>query len=269
MGYTKEQLTLDLSALGLARGDAVYVHTSLKRVGWIDGGPCALLEAFLEALGPQGTLAVPTHSLSFPGFGKPPFDQSLSPGMTGAFPEIVRSHSGAYRSGHPSHSSAAIGAAAEFLTAGHCMNDPFAPDSPLYRLYSTGGKVLLLGVGQTANTSLHLAESIAEMPYVKLAYEPRWGDPYRIDESGATVSVPQTKFPGCSSHFGVMEGLFQFNNLIRYGLVGDAVCRLMDMKGIVDFTVGILKERPDFLLCHEPECPVCGRRRAVAIHFPI
>jgi aminoglycoside 3-N-acetyltransferase len=124
-------------------------------------------------------------------------------------------------------------------------------------------------VGHTANTSLHLAESIAEMPYVNLPYEPRWGDPYLIDESCETVSVPQTKFPGCSSHFGVMEGLFKLNGLIRYALVGDAVCQLMDMKSIVDFTTELLEEQPDFLLCHEPKCPACGIRRqalSVAIH---
>lgn len=42
---------------------------------------------------------------------------------------------------------------------------PHVPDSPVGRVHDLDGQVLLLGVGHEADTSLHLAELIAEVPY--------------------------------------------------------------------------------------------------------
>jgi aminoglycoside 3-N-acetyltransferase len=264
MPITKERLKSDLRRLGLAFGDAVYAHTSLKSIGWIDGGPDTLIEAFLEALGPGGTLAVPSHTCVFPDRSTP-YDPGKSTVCTGAFPEHVRLFPGAVRSAHPSHSSVAVGAKSQALMASHSLTDPFGYDSPLHRLYRTGGKVLLLGVGHAANTSLHLAESLAGMPYVRLPYDAALGEPYISGEGGAAVCVPQEQYPGCSSHFGVMEGLLAYRGIIKYGVAGNAVCQLMDMKEMVDCAAEVLKQRPDFLLCHQPRCPACGRRRALLV----
>ena len=261
MLFTIEELKSSLLRLGLVPGDAVYVHTSLKSIGAIEGGPNGLIEAFLKALGPDGTLAVPCHSLSFTGLGLAPYDPKNSHGTTGAFPEAVRKYPGAARSAHPSHSSAAVGARAGTLTEGHQLTNPLGFDSPLHRLYRRGGKVLLLGVGHTANTSLHLAESLAGMPYTRLSYDSTWGEPYMVDDGGAVVSVPQEQYPGCSDHFDVMDELFTNKGITRYGLVGNAVCQLMEMNEMVDCTVEILREKPDFLLCYRPECPACQKRR--------
>jgi aminoglycoside 3-N-acetyltransferase len=259
----RECLKSSLVALGVGTGDAVYVHTSLKSIGPIEGGPHELIGAFLDTLGPEGTLAVPTHSLSFTSIGHEPYDPDSSPCVTGAFPQCVMKSPSAFRSGHPSHSSAAIGAKAGYLTDNHCMTHALGFDSPLHRLYRMGGKVLLLGVGHTANTALHLAESLAGVPYTRNHYDPAWGEPSMLDGGGRIVSVPQEQYPGCSDNFGVMEGLLKHNGLIACGMVGYAVCQLMSMKDIVDFTVLLLKEQPDFLLCHRSECPACVPRRAL------
>jgi len=40
----------------------VMVHSSLGRVGWTEGGPIAVIQALLEVLGPNGTLAMPAES---------------------------------------------------------------------------------------------------------------------------------------------------------------------------------------------------------------
>ena len=136
----QESLACDLIRIGLVPGDMVYVHSSMKKIGWIQGGPEALVQAFLEVLGPEGTLAVPTHTLSFPGRGAEPFDAMSTPTVLGLFPEIVRRYPGALRSGHASHSSAAIGAKASFLTKGHDPCHALAEQSPLYRLCRNGVK---------------------------------------------------------------------------------------------------------------------------------
>jgi aminoglycoside 3-N-acetyltransferase len=63
-GITRKKLVEDLQGIGLQRGDLVYVHSSMKRVGWIQDGINGLTDAFLEVLGEEETLAVPTHFLT-------------------------------------------------------------------------------------------------------------------------------------------------------------------------------------------------------------
>jgi aminoglycoside 3-N-acetyltransferase len=262
MEITKQQLVSDLRNLGIKQNDIVYVHSSLKQIGWIQGGPVTLVEAFLEVLGEGGTLAVPTHTYSYPGNEYAPYDHANSPSLVGAFTEAVRKYPGAYRSMHPSHSSAAIGAKAKFLTSNHCMSNPVSEETVLRRIYKDGGKVLLLGVGQTSNTSLHMAEAMSGVCYTALPYDPSWGtSAYRIGSSGDVEYIPQEEFPGCSSHFYIMEGLFKMNGMIQYGTVGNAVCQLMDAKKMIDMTVAMIKEKPDLLLCYNPKCHTCASRR--------
>jgi hypothetical protein len=72
--------------------------------------------------------------------------------------------------------------------------------------------------------------------------------------------VEQEIYPGDSTMFRLMEGLFHYNGLIRYGMVGNAVSQQLDAGPMVDFTVKILKEKPDFLLC-PCGCDACERRK--------
>jgi aminoglycoside 3-N-acetyltransferase len=57
---TRADIAADLARLGLGRGDAVFFHSSLKSLGWVEGGAEAVLEAFLDTVGPDGLVAVPT-----------------------------------------------------------------------------------------------------------------------------------------------------------------------------------------------------------------
>ena len=53
---TREQLTADLTSLGLKPGDVVMVHSSLSALGPVDGGADTVVDALLEAIGPTGTV---------------------------------------------------------------------------------------------------------------------------------------------------------------------------------------------------------------------
>lgn len=59
---TKEDIKKGLRALGLKRGDIVGVHSSLRSFGYVEGGADAVIDALLEVVGKEGTIAMPTHS---------------------------------------------------------------------------------------------------------------------------------------------------------------------------------------------------------------
>ena len=58
----KEEKKKKLREVGLEKGDAVMVHTSLKRMGYVCGGAQTVIEALMEVVGENGTIMMPTQS---------------------------------------------------------------------------------------------------------------------------------------------------------------------------------------------------------------
>lgn len=162
---TRDSLAAQLREGGLRPGATVLVHTSLRALGWIAGGPVALIHALLDCVGSDGLVAMPAHSsdLTDPAqWQAPPYDPAITPtrGM-GAVAELFRTWPGAVRSLHPTCSFAAVGAGADALTANHRLDDPLGETSPLAKLLRADAEILLLGVGFDVCTMLHLAEQRA------------------------------------------------------------------------------------------------------------
>jgi len=213
-------------------------------------------------LGSGGTLAVPTHTYSYMGKDYPPFDHANSVSRTGAFTEAVRKHRGALRSGHASHSSAAIGKFAAYLTENHDPANALGNESPLYRVYALGGKVLLMGVTQKSNTMLHLAEELSGVKYTELCYDETLSDKvYEILPDGSITETTQLKFPGCSGSFNAINESLTRAGAMNIGKIGNADSYLINARAMVDIAVAIIKETPDFFLCRSAGCPCCPRRR--------
>jgi aminoglycoside 3-N-acetyltransferase len=184
--WTAASLAEDLRRLGLGVGDTVLVHSSLRKIGEVTGGAAGVLAAFLEVIGDEGTLVVPTfttenskssrtHLQLISGLTPqqveefraemPPFDAASTPSSTGRLSEQVRLTPGALRSGHPQTSFAAIGRHARTVVADHAVDCHHGEDSPLARLRDLDAKVLLAGVDYDACTAFHLAEySMPEQP---------------------------------------------------------------------------------------------------------
>jgi aminoglycoside N3'-acetyltransferase/aminopeptidase-like protein len=148
---------------GIRTGDVIVAHSALSDFGYLAGGADTLINCLLEAVGPTGTVCVPTHSLNW--IGKTPYDPKTSPSLTGAVPAAFLRRPNAVRSLHPTHSVAAIGARAQELLDGHDHRvAPQARNGFWGKFVDAGGKVLMLCKLQS-NTLLHGAELWAGVPY--------------------------------------------------------------------------------------------------------
>ena len=58
--FTRAEVTAQLHALGVERGDVLLVHTSFRNVRPVEGGPLGLIDALRDAIGPGGTLVMPS-----------------------------------------------------------------------------------------------------------------------------------------------------------------------------------------------------------------
>ena len=234
-------LVADLRALGLAAGDRVVVHSSLRAVG---RGPAEVADALLEAVGPSGLVVVPTFT-----YDTPSFDPTTTAARTGALPEEVRRRPEAVRSRHHSHSVAAIGAGAAQLCAGHERLAATDVGSPLDRLADIGGLVLLLGVGHTANTTVHVGEFHAGVPYLRIPFSPDW------------PTGGDTRFAGCSRAFGALERPLRSRGAVRDGRIGNAAAQLVPGRAVIEETIALLASDPSGLLCTDPACYRCSAAR--------
>jgi len=227
--------------IGLSDGDRIVGHSSLRAVG-MDADE--LIDELLAAVGPSGLIVMPTFT-----YDNDTFAQD-TPGRTGALPEAFRRRPGALRSGHPAYSLAAIGTGAAELLEGHERVGATAVGSPLDRLAAAGGLVLLLGVGQTSNTTGHVGEFHANAPYLGIPFDPDWPT-HGFD-----------RFPGCSRAFGVLERPLRERGAIRDGKVGRALAQLVPGSAVIEATVELVRADPAALLCTDPACYRCSRARA-------
>ncbi|MGA5224329.1 aminoglycoside N(3)-acetyltransferase [Streptomyces koyangensis] len=256
---TRASLTADLRSPGVRPGETLLAHTSLSSLGWVCGGPVTLVQALLDAVGPDGTLAVPTHSgdNSDPsGWGNPPVPESWWPAVranmppydprttpshgVGVVPETLRTWPGALRSAHPQTSFAALGPGARALVEDHALDCRLGEQSPLARLEESGARVLLLGAGYGSCTAFHLAEYRIAGPAVRNSFAvrtssgPRW----------TTVTDTSVSDEG----FAELGADFERSHPVVRGTVGGATARLFALAAAVAHA-----ER--WLPAHRPRTP--------------
>ena len=163
---TREDIRQAARALGLVRGDTVLIHSSFKSFGYVEGGAEAVIGGFRDAIGEDGTLVFPT--LCQQDWEHVYENWHLdAPSDVGYLTNYFRKLPGAKRSDQATHSVAAQGPKAEYLTCTHGQtgkrygvygDTPFAADSPWEKMYDMGAKVVFLGVGIRYCTFRHYAE---------------------------------------------------------------------------------------------------------------
>ncbi|MFY1671914.1 aminoglycoside N(3)-acetyltransferase [Plantactinospora sp. WMMB334] len=258
-----ERLAADLAAVGVRAGQDLLVHSSMRRIGPIPGGPATLLAALQRVAGPEATVVVPAqttgNSTTSPAFraaterlgaagraayeaALPGFDPATTPseGM-GVFAEYLRRRPGAARSGHPITSFAALGRRAGEFTELHDLDCQLGERSPLGRLYAAGAAVLLLGVGYDRCTALHLAE------YRIDARRPAGPPPQRAYRcyvlAGGRRERRDFRAPALDmSDFAEIGAAVEARLPIGRGPVGAGPARLLDLRATVDFATTWMAE---------------------------
>jgi aminoglycoside 3-N-acetyltransferase len=249
---TRKELAAQLRTLGVRPGGVLLVHTSFRAVRPVEGGPAALIAALEDALAPGGTLVMPTMT-----DGESPFDPGTTPTwQMGITAELFWRRPGVVRSGHPGASFAACGPHAEEICAPQPLSPPHGPESPVGRVHGLDGQVLLLGVGHSESTTLHLAEALAGVPYSV-------SHPCVVVVDGRPQTIEIEETDHCCRRFGLADGWLRAAGLQREGKVGRADARLADARDVVRVTLEHLRIEPTLFLCPAAEgCGQCDAARA-------
>lgn len=260
---TEEDIARGLRALGLGRDSAVIVHASLRSFGHVEGGAAAVCRALVSTC---GTVMAPAASGDLTSVPAPPglvrprnayynaasweeFDALLaratpySDGLPidrelGRIPETLRRTFQHARSAHPLDSYVAVGEHARTLIAAQRLDWSLGPLEALERL---GGHVLLLGVGHTVNTAIHLAEQ-------------RLGRSrfYRYAKAADGVWMELPNIPGQSHRFDAIEPAL--SGATREVRIGKCRARLAAVADVTAAARRLILADPGALLCDEPEC---------------
>lgn len=166
---TAASLEKDLVASPLPRGASVLVHTSLKAIGFVEGGADAVVAAMVNAVVEKGggTLMLPTYSIDGTMrntlLSGRVFDVLNTPSNLGAIPEAFRRRDGVRRSVHPTHSFTALGQDAAWLTADHHLaGSNFGANTPMIRLMERGGYLMGIGTHLGTVTFYHCLEDMLD-----------------------------------------------------------------------------------------------------------
>lgn len=237
MPYTREKLTQDLTNLGIEKGDTLFIHSSFKSLGPVDGGAGTVISALAAAVGRDGLILMPSFSLL------PSREERIAswnigstPSTVGWLTEFFRQMSDTYRSNHYSHAIAARGKGAKAFVADHLRREgyespwdqppwgkTYGTHSPMFRAYKTDAKLLMLGVDYESSTYAHLVEVI------------HWNKRLIEDPEAEYIRLKRSKLGAFWDEVG----------RLRQGLVGDATCRLFRIKDYVDTLLKEVEWNPE------------------------
>lgn len=259
--HARRRLAADLRSLGIAPGDVVMVHASVRAVGEIAGGPDEIHLALKDALTPDGTLLMYAGCPRYVdevGRGDlspeqeaevletlPPFDAETarSDRSNGALVEFFRTYPGS-RVNHHVARFVAWGTHVEYLFSRQPWNYAFGRESALDRFVGLNGKILLLGSDHDTVTFLHHAEHIVDIPGKRVARFKVplvengvrvWRDMEEFDTSGDGV---HPNWP--DRFFAKITDSYLTASSNHGGKVGDAQSYLLSARGLLDFALPVM-----------------------------
>jgi aminoglycoside 3-N-acetyltransferase len=260
--HSRSELAADFRSLGLAAGDVVMVHASVRAVGDIAGGPDEIHLALKDAITDAGTIfmyAGCPRYVDEVGRGHltpdeeadildklPPFDPATARSARdhGILVEFLRTWPGTRVNDNVAR-FIAWGRHADRLVAPHPWNYAYGRETPLDRFVALDGKILLLGSDHDSTTFLHYVEHIADIPDRRVARFKVpviengvrvWRDNEEFDTSGAGVH------PNWPDRFfaRVVDGYLEASGN-RGGRVGDATTFLIPARELLRYAQPIME----------------------------
>lgn len=155
-----------LRELGVAPGMNLVVHARSLSFGFVAGGDAAIYEALREAVGPTGTIVVPTFTLWLE--QGEAYDRDCTPSQRlGTLPEYVRRLPGARRSRCPMHNFAGVGPRSDVLEESS-GDVSLGYGSDFEAMSKSGFNLLFLGCSfkDAATYTMHV-EALIEVPFRK------------------------------------------------------------------------------------------------------
>ena len=161
---------------------------------------------------------------------------------------------GVLRSDSP-HAFAARGPFAASITAPQPADIPHGIDSPVGRISVLDGQVLLLGIGHTANTTIHLAEYMSGVRYRRKKY-------LRILKDGLPARLDYAEIDHCCQNFNLVDGWLDEEGLQRKGRVGNADARLARSRDILRVVIRQIRQNETVFLHPSGFDEQCDEARA-------
>ncbi|WP_010419141.1 AAC(3) family N-acetyltransferase [Anaerophaga thermohalophila] len=253
-GFTKEQLIEDIKKLGIEQGSLLHLKISLKSIGWIDGGASTLVDAFLDVVGPGGTIVgdgiVDTYPLPLSETNAKKISNEKSPANTGAVVNAMIQHPGMVRSQHPVRKFVAIGKLAHNIIDNHTYKS--YADAVLEDLAARGALNISVGKNVNWGTTIHVAQKNAG-----LIKKPEKKGINFIDENGNIQLCKVNWQGGCTRGYKKFHPFYQNAGIVTEGKIGNAICHVTPMDQTLKIDTEIMKENPDFFFCDDPTCKDC------------
>ena len=222
----RDAILAALAQVGVKKSDTLLVHSSLSACGHIVGGAKTIIEAIIEAIGPDGNFFVPTFQRSecyLNGINKRwdhrPSDfrdrASEAVRWVGTLPlEFMRLYPDAPRGVHISHSWAGFGPrAAEVLSRQAEDEPPFSDNSCPMLVKDMGGKILHFGSPVGHTSFVHCFETHFSLPGLGPSY-------YDVRLADGTITwkfVPKG-LPGPREFYSKDENSRFFREAVAHGL---------------------------------------------------
>lgn len=243
-----DELKAHFSAMGVAKGRTVLVHSSFKSLGPVEGGPQGVLDALLALVGSDGTLVMPAYNFTSWTEGHY-FDLAHTRSEMGVLTEVARRGPAFRRTGHPIYSFAAAGRLAAELADIESVAS-YGPGSVFDRLHRENSVIVSLGLGFNATfTMTHHVESISgacryryEKPFSGI-YVGRDGKPSLKTYSMMVRDIAQ----GVQTDIiPAMTRLVEGGAIKEYSING-ALCHFSYSRDFVDALLPIVRSSPEML----------------------
>jgi aminoglycoside 3-N-acetyltransferase len=241
---SKESLLIQLREMGIAPGDHLMVHSAMSKIGFLADGPKTFVDALLEAVGPEGTVCMPSSPVKKLQVDyireNPVFDVRNTPSAMGTITEYFRKLPGTLRSLHPTEPVCANGKLAAEIVGNHFGElTPYTAHSPWKKLMNANGKIMYVGVTlANAGTHLHTLEDAVMFKYP--VYYPEIFSVRVIDATGLELEMEtRVHNPEFSKRrrCDALIPLFERENVLQKTTLGKADCLLLDASAMFDCMV--------------------------------